>query len=157
MHVVFLQGICGFTYTRQSDFSVFRAAVFILLELCVHLWLGADMKATSVYPSGFPCSVKEKWAKMLSVVRELSPWADVGGFFPKGGFCSSRQERDGMRAILESYDSELTPSEHSPQLSRRMREAEEMVQKLHAHNTELEVTKASRSNNRREVVETFKI
>ncbi|XP_028942882.1 mitotic spindle assembly checkpoint protein MAD1 [Antrostomus carolinensis] len=48
------------------------------------------------------------------------------------------KERDGMRAILESYDSELTPSEHSPQLNRRMREAEEMVQKLHAHNTELE-------------------
>uniref|UniRef100_A0A8C0GMM0 Mitotic arrest deficient 1 like 1 n=1 Tax=Chelonoidis abingdonii TaxID=106734 RepID=A0A8C0GMM0_CHEAB len=48
------------------------------------------------------------------------------------------KERDGMRAILESYDSELTPSEHSPQLSRRMREAEEMVQKMHAHNTEIE-------------------
>ncbi|XP_042654299.1 mitotic spindle assembly checkpoint protein MAD1 isoform X1 [Tyto alba] len=48
------------------------------------------------------------------------------------------KERDGMRAILESYDSELTPSEHSPQLNRRMCEAEEMVQKLHAHNTELE-------------------
>ncbi|NWX95457.1 MD1L1 protein, partial [Nothoprocta ornata] len=48
------------------------------------------------------------------------------------------KERDGMRAILESYDSELTPAEHSPQLNRRMREAEEMVQKLHAHNTELE-------------------
>uniref|UniRef100_A0A8C6YPS8 Mitotic spindle assembly checkpoint protein MAD1 n=1 Tax=Nothoprocta perdicaria TaxID=30464 RepID=A0A8C6YPS8_NOTPE len=49
------------------------------------------------------------------------------------------KERDGMRAILESYDSELTPAEHSPQLNRRMREAEEMVQKLHAHNTELEL------------------
>ncbi|XP_065416168.1 mitotic spindle assembly checkpoint protein MAD1 isoform X7 [Chrysemys picta bellii] len=48
------------------------------------------------------------------------------------------KERDGMRAILESYDSELTPSEHSPQLSRRMREAEEMVQKVHAHNAEIE-------------------
>uniref|UniRef100_A0A8C3USL7 Mitotic spindle assembly checkpoint protein MAD1 n=1 Tax=Catharus ustulatus TaxID=91951 RepID=A0A8C3USL7_CATUS len=48
------------------------------------------------------------------------------------------KERDGMRAILESYDSELTPAEHSPQLSRRMREAEDLVQKLHAHNTELE-------------------
>ncbi|NXH09211.1 MD1L1 protein, partial [Bucco capensis] len=48
------------------------------------------------------------------------------------------KERDGMRAILESYDSELTPAEHSPQLSRRMREAEDMVQKLHAHNAELE-------------------
>ncbi|NXO23351.1 MD1L1 protein, partial [Cisticola juncidis] len=48
------------------------------------------------------------------------------------------KERDGMRAILESYDSELTPAEHSPQLSRRMREAEDVVQKLHAHNTELE-------------------
>ncbi|NWJ05102.1 MD1L1 protein, partial [Crypturellus undulatus] len=48
------------------------------------------------------------------------------------------KERDGMRAILESYDSELTPAEHSPQLNRRMREAEEMVQKLHAHNAELE-------------------
>uniref|UniRef100_A0A8C3I9S9 Mitotic spindle assembly checkpoint protein MAD1 n=1 Tax=Chrysemys picta bellii TaxID=8478 RepID=A0A8C3I9S9_CHRPI len=49
------------------------------------------------------------------------------------------KERDGMRAILESYDSELTPSEHSPQLSRRMREAEEMVQKVHAHNAEIEL------------------
>ncbi|NXG15290.1 MD1L1 protein, partial [Grallaria varia] len=48
------------------------------------------------------------------------------------------KERDGMRAILESYDSELTPAEHSPQLGRRMREAEDMVQKLHIHNTELE-------------------
>ncbi|XP_016157491.1 PREDICTED: mitotic spindle assembly checkpoint protein MAD1 isoform X3 [Ficedula albicollis] len=48
------------------------------------------------------------------------------------------KERDGMRAILESYDSELSPAEHSPQLSRRMREAEDMVQKLHAHNAELE-------------------
>ncbi|NWU35143.1 MD1L1 protein, partial [Hylia prasina] len=48
------------------------------------------------------------------------------------------KERDGMRAILESYDSELTPAEHSPQLSRRMREAEDAVQKLHAHNAELE-------------------
>ncbi|NXC95599.1 MD1L1 protein, partial [Certhia familiaris] len=48
------------------------------------------------------------------------------------------KERDGMRAILESYDSELTPAEHSPQLSRRMREAEDTVQKLHAHNAELE-------------------
>ncbi|NXH48837.1 MD1L1 protein, partial [Dicaeum eximium] len=48
------------------------------------------------------------------------------------------KERDGMRAILESYDSELTPAEHSPQLSRRMREAEDVAQKLHAHNTELE-------------------
>ncbi|XP_043380493.1 mitotic spindle assembly checkpoint protein MAD1 isoform X2 [Chelonia mydas] len=49
------------------------------------------------------------------------------------------KERDGMRAILESYDSELTPSEHSPQLSRRMHEAEEMVQKVHAHNAEIEM------------------
>lgn len=49
------------------------------------------------------------------------------------------KERDGMRAILESYDSELTPAEHSPQLNWRMREAEEMVQKLHVHNAELEV------------------
>ncbi|NWY76730.1 MD1L1 protein, partial [Erithacus rubecula] len=48
------------------------------------------------------------------------------------------KERDGMRAILESYDSELSPAEHSPQLSRRMREAEDMLQKLHAHNAELE-------------------
>ncbi|NXK97616.1 MD1L1 protein, partial [Formicarius rufipectus] len=48
------------------------------------------------------------------------------------------KERDGMRAILESYDSELTPAEHSPQLGRRMREAEDVAQKLHAHNAELE-------------------
>ncbi|KAM5152040.1 mitotic spindle assembly checkpoint protein MAD1 isoform 2-T3 [Mantella aurantiaca] len=48
------------------------------------------------------------------------------------------KERDGMRAILDSYDSELTPSEHTPQLSRRLREAEEMLQKVHGHNTEME-------------------
>ncbi|XP_067561428.1 mitotic spindle assembly checkpoint protein MAD1 isoform X2 [Pseudorca crassidens] len=47
-------------------------------------------------------------------------------------------ERDGMRAILGSYDSELTPAEYSPQLTRRMREAEDMVQKVHAHSSEME-------------------
>ncbi|XP_024432563.2 mitotic spindle assembly checkpoint protein MAD1 isoform X3 [Desmodus rotundus] len=43
-----------------------------------------------------------------------------------------------MRAILGSYDSELAPAEHSPQLTRRMREAEDMVQKVHAHSSEME-------------------
>ncbi|XP_053749940.1 mitotic spindle assembly checkpoint protein MAD1 isoform X2 [Panthera pardus] len=49
------------------------------------------------------------------------------------------KERDGMRAILGSYDSELTPAEYSPQLTRRMREAEDMVQKVHAHSSEMEL------------------
>uniref|UniRef100_A0A6I8R5Y8 Mitotic arrest deficient 1 like 1 n=1 Tax=Xenopus tropicalis TaxID=8364 RepID=A0A6I8R5Y8_XENTR len=49
------------------------------------------------------------------------------------------KERDGMRAILDSYDSELTPTEHSPQLSRRLREAEDMVQKVQDHNAEMEL------------------
>ncbi|XP_075851354.1 mitotic spindle assembly checkpoint protein MAD1 isoform X3 [Microcebus murinus] len=49
------------------------------------------------------------------------------------------KERDGMRAILGSYDSELTPAEYSPQLTRRVREAEDMVQKVHAHSTEVEL------------------
>uniref|UniRef100_G3T2H1 Mitotic arrest deficient 1 like 1 n=1 Tax=Loxodonta africana TaxID=9785 RepID=G3T2H1_LOXAF len=48
------------------------------------------------------------------------------------------KERDGMRAILGSYDSELTPAEYSPQLTRRIREAEDMVQKVHAHSSEIE-------------------
>ncbi|XP_040311648.1 mitotic spindle assembly checkpoint protein MAD1 isoform X2 [Herpailurus yagouaroundi] len=48
------------------------------------------------------------------------------------------KERDGMRAILGSYDSELTPAEYSPQLTHRMREAEDMVQKVHAHSSEME-------------------
>uniref|UniRef100_A0AAR2L635 Mitotic spindle assembly checkpoint protein MAD1 n=1 Tax=Pygocentrus nattereri TaxID=42514 RepID=A0AAR2L635_PYGNA len=48
------------------------------------------------------------------------------------------KERDGMRAILESYDSELAASEYSPQLTRRVKEAEEMLQKVQAHNTEME-------------------
>ncbi|XP_015447981.1 mitotic spindle assembly checkpoint protein MAD1 isoform X3 [Pteropus alecto] len=48
------------------------------------------------------------------------------------------KERDGMRAILGSYDSELTPAEYSPQLTRRMREAEDLVQKVHAHSSEME-------------------
>lgn len=45
-----------------------------------------------------------------------------------------------MRAILGSYDSELTAAEYSPQLTRRMREAEDMVQKVHAHSSEMEVS-----------------
>ncbi|KAI1896161.1 hypothetical protein AGOR_G00091960 [Albula goreensis] len=49
------------------------------------------------------------------------------------------KERDGMRAILESYDTELAASEYSPQLTRRVREAEDMVQKTQAHNSEMEV------------------
>ncbi|XP_046284130.1 mitotic spindle assembly checkpoint protein MAD1 isoform X2 [Marmota monax] len=48
------------------------------------------------------------------------------------------KERDGMRAILGSYDSEMTQAEYSPQLTRRVREAEDMVQKVHAHSTEME-------------------
>uniref|UniRef100_A0A672MT38 Mitotic spindle assembly checkpoint protein MAD1 n=1 Tax=Sinocyclocheilus grahami TaxID=75366 RepID=A0A672MT38_SINGR len=50
----------------------------------------------------------------------------------------SRRERDGMRAILESYDSELATSEYSPQLMFRVKEAEDMLQKVQAHNTEME-------------------
>lgn len=49
------------------------------------------------------------------------------------------QERDGMRAILESYDSELGATEYSPQLSRRLREAEDILLKTQNHNTEMEV------------------
>ncbi|XP_029315408.1 LOW QUALITY PROTEIN: mitotic spindle assembly checkpoint protein MAD1 [Cottoperca gobio] len=49
------------------------------------------------------------------------------------------KERDGMRAILESYDSELAPTEYSPQLSRRLREAEDVLQKTQNHNAEMEV------------------
>ncbi|KAE8300464.1 Mitotic spindle assembly checkpoint protein MAD1 Mitotic arrest deficient 1-like protein 1 [Larimichthys crocea] len=54
------------------------------------------------------------------------------------------KERDGMRAILESYDSELAPTEYSPQLSRRLREAEDVLQKTQNHNAEMEgqLTKA---------------
>lgn len=54
------------------------------------------------------------------------------------------KERDGMRAILESYDSELAPTEYSPQLSKRLREAEDVLQRTQNHNTEMEahLTKA---------------
>ncbi|XP_061087208.1 mitotic spindle assembly checkpoint protein MAD1 isoform X1 [Conger conger] len=48
------------------------------------------------------------------------------------------KERDGMRAILESYDNELAASEYSPQLTRRVREAEDMLQKAQAHSSEME-------------------
>lgn len=44
-----------------------------------------------------------------------------------------------MRAILESYDSELAPTEYSPQLSKRLREAEDILQKTQSHNAEMEV------------------
>lgn len=49
------------------------------------------------------------------------------------------QERDGMRAILESYDSELAPNEYAPQLNKRLREAEDILLKTQNHNTEMEV------------------
>lgn len=49
------------------------------------------------------------------------------------------KERDGMRAILESYDSELAPTEYAPQLSKRLREAEDVLQKTQSHNAEMEV------------------
>uniref|UniRef100_A0A8C6T6Q0 Mitotic arrest deficient 1 like 1 n=1 Tax=Neogobius melanostomus TaxID=47308 RepID=A0A8C6T6Q0_9GOBI len=54
------------------------------------------------------------------------------------------KERDGMRGILESYDSELAATEYSPQLSKRVKEAEEMLQKSHSYNSEMEahLTKA---------------
>lgn len=44
-----------------------------------------------------------------------------------------------MRAILESYDGELAPAEYSPQLSKRLREAEEVLQRTQKHNVEMEV------------------
>ncbi|XP_035993315.1 mitotic spindle assembly checkpoint protein MAD1-like [Fundulus heteroclitus] len=49
-----------------------------------------------------------------------------------------------MRAILESYDSELASNEYSPQLSKRVKEAEEVLQRTQNHNTEMEaqLTKA---------------
>lgn len=49
------------------------------------------------------------------------------------------QERDGMRAILESYDSELATSEYSPQLTLRVKEAEDMLHKVQTHNADMEV------------------
>ncbi|XP_048465798.1 mitotic spindle assembly checkpoint protein MAD1-like isoform X2 [Rhincodon typus] len=45
--------------------------------------------------------------------------------------------RDGMKGILDSYDNELA-SNYSPQLNRRVREAEDMVQGLHTHIAELD-------------------
>lgn len=44
-----------------------------------------------------------------------------------------------MRAILKSYDSELATTEYSPQLSKRLREAEDILQKTQNHNAEMEV------------------
>lgn len=44
-----------------------------------------------------------------------------------------------MRAILESYDSELGSTEYSPQLSKRLKEAEDVLQRTQNHNVELEV------------------
>lgn len=44
-----------------------------------------------------------------------------------------------MRAILESYDSELAATDYSPQLTKRLKEAEEMLQKTQSHNAEMEV------------------
>uniref|UniRef100_A0A667WLR5 Mitotic spindle assembly checkpoint protein MAD1 n=1 Tax=Myripristis murdjan TaxID=586833 RepID=A0A667WLR5_9TELE len=53
------------------------------------------------------------------------------------------KERDGMRSILESYDSELAPTEYSPQLTKRLREAEDILQKTQSHHAEMEVADKS--------------
>ncbi|XP_059903734.1 mitotic spindle assembly checkpoint protein MAD1 [Gadus macrocephalus] len=54
------------------------------------------------------------------------------------------KERDGMRSILESYDSELSHTDYSPQLGKRLREAEDILQKTQSHHLEMEgqLTKA---------------
>lgn len=44
-----------------------------------------------------------------------------------------------MRAILESYDGELGSTEYSPQLSKRLKEAEDVLQRTQNHNVEMEV------------------
>uniref|UniRef100_A0A6Q2WRN3 Mitotic spindle assembly checkpoint protein MAD1 n=1 Tax=Esox lucius TaxID=8010 RepID=A0A6Q2WRN3_ESOLU len=49
------------------------------------------------------------------------------------------KERDGMRSILESYDSELSTNDYTPQLTRRLREAEDVLSKTQNHNAEMEV------------------
>ncbi|XP_015277568.1 PREDICTED: mitotic spindle assembly checkpoint protein MAD1 [Gekko japonicus] len=50
------------------------------------------------------------------------------------------KNRDGLKGILNSYDSELLHSaDHSPQLIARLEEAEDMVQKVEAHTAEMEV------------------
>lgn len=48
------------------------------------------------------------------------------------------KERDGMRSILESYDSELAATEYSPQLNKRLKEAEDILQKTQSHYVEME-------------------
>lgn len=45
-----------------------------------------------------------------------------------------------MRGILESYDSELAATEYSPQLNKRLKEAEDILQKTQSHYVEMEVS-----------------
>uniref|UniRef100_A0A7N9ALC9 Mitotic spindle assembly checkpoint protein MAD1 n=1 Tax=Mastacembelus armatus TaxID=205130 RepID=A0A7N9ALC9_9TELE len=63
------------------------------------------------------------------------------------------KERDGMRAILESYDSELAPNEYSPQLSKRLREAEDILLKTQNHNAEMEVCVHSKTSSKFRFIE----
>ncbi|KAJ8001417.1 hypothetical protein DPEC_G00169290 [Dallia pectoralis] len=49
------------------------------------------------------------------------------------------KERDGMRSILESYDSELSTNDYTPQLNQRLKEAEDVLSKTQIHNSEMEV------------------
>ena len=44
-----------------------------------------------------------------------------------------------MRSILESYDSELSHTDYSPQFSKRLREVEDILQKTQSHHVEMEV------------------
>lgn len=66
-------------------------------------------------------------------------WPELSSGIETCAFLYVGQERDGMRAILESYDSELATSEYSPQLTLRVKEAEDMLLKVQAHNSEMEV------------------
>ncbi|CAL9699820.1 unnamed protein product [Knipowitschia caucasica] len=49
------------------------------------------------------------------------------------------KERDGMRGILESYDGELASTEYAPQLSKRVKEAEDLLHKSQAYSSDMEV------------------
>uniref|UniRef100_A0A672GWY0 Mitotic spindle assembly checkpoint protein MAD1 n=1 Tax=Salarias fasciatus TaxID=181472 RepID=A0A672GWY0_SALFA len=66
------------------------------------------------------------------------------------------KERDGLRAILESYDSELSHTEYSPQLGKRVREAEEVLQRTQSHHVEMEVRASASVQNAELELESLK-
>ena len=127
MHIVHPPHISTDTHTRTDTrthtHTDARTDTEVTSVSSLYLW-----SRENVWTSGVGYANVYVWSRLVDV----SPCAFV-----------FLQERDGMRSILESYESELPHTEHLPQLSKRLREAEDILHKTQHHHAEMEVWKTS--------------